>query len=54
MSTGTPFTARLFVCAFLRSFFMTFQNKIITEPQLYKPYLLAVKISESCILLIQF
>ena len=31
-----------------------FQNKIITEPYLYKPYLLLVKISESCILSIQF
>ena len=29
---------------------ITFQNKIITEPQLYKAYLLPVKILESCIL----
>ena len=33
---------------------ITFQNKIITEPLLYKSYLLPVKISENCILSIQF
>ena len=33
---------------------ITFQNKIVAEPSLYKPYLLSVKISESYILSIQF
>ena len=31
-----------------------FQNEISTEPKLYEPHILAVKISESCILSIQF
>ena len=33
---------------------VTFQNEISTEPQFNEPHLLAVKISESCILSIQF
>ena len=31
-----------------------FQNEISTDPYFYEPHLLAVKISESCILSIQF
>ena len=33
---------------------ITFQNEIITEPYFYEPLILPVKISESCILSIQF
>ena len=33
---------------------ITLQNEIITEPKFYEPHLLPVKISESCILSIQF
>ena len=34
--------------------FVMFQNEETTEPQFYEPHLLAVKISESCALSIQF
>ena len=34
--------------------FVAFQNEISTEPQFFELYLLDVKISESCILTVQF